>query len=63
MDRYLTEKLLAHFQSQRQMAFLSGPSQVGKTTIAKRLCRQLDESDSFLNWDNHGNVRDGLDKG
>ncbi len=52
MDRYLTDELLAHFQAHRQMAFLSGPRQVGKTTIAKRLCEQLGKMDSYLNWDN-----------
>jgi len=41
-DTILTE----HLSSQRQMAFVSGPRQVGKTTT----CRNL--SDEYLNWDN-----------
>jgi predicted AAA+ superfamily ATPase len=41
-DSVLSEHLL----SQRQMAFISGPRQVGKTTT----CRNL--ADQYLNWDN-----------
>ncbi len=38
--------LLEHLTKQRQMAFVSGPRQVGKTTT----CRNL--ADKYLNWDN-----------
>lgn len=38
--------LSAHLENFRQMAFLTGPRQVGKTTI----CRSL--GDIYLNWDN-----------
>ena len=38
--------LSEHICSQRQMAFVTGPRQVGKTTV----CRML--SDTYLNWDN-----------
>jgi len=38
--------LSEHLSSQRQMAFVSGPRQVGKTTT----CRSL--ADHYLNWDN-----------
>lgn len=41
--------LSEHLASQRQMAFVTGPRQVGKTTA----CRNL--SDSYLNWDNTDN--------
>ena len=34
-----------HFASCRQMAFLSGPRQVGKTTLAKTFAT------TFLSWD------------
>ena len=37
-----------HFANNRQMILLSGPRQVGKTTIAKTL------SDVYLNWDRRG---------
>ncbi len=35
-----------HLATQRQMAFVSGPRQVGKTTTCRNLC------DEYLNWDN-----------
>lgn len=35
-----------HLRSYRQMLFLSGPRQVGKTTTARQI------SDHYLNWDN-----------
>ena len=35
-----------HLSSQRQMAFVSGPRQVGKTTTCRNLCNE------YLNWDN-----------
>lgn len=38
--------LSEHLASQRQMAFISGPRQVGKTTTCRGLSR------SYLNWDN-----------
>lgn len=38
--------LADHLENQRQMAFVSGPRQVGKTTTCRRL------SDLYLNWDN-----------
>jgi len=41
------DKILAdHLGSQRQMAVVSGPHQVGKTTTCRRL------ADLYLNWDN-----------
>jgi hypothetical protein len=45
--RRLYEFLLGeHLATHRQMAFVSGPRQVGKTTT----CRSL--ADFYLNWDN-----------
>ena len=35
MDRIYETLLTDHFASMRQMAFLSGPRQSGKTTLAK----------------------------
>lgn len=40
-----------HFESARQMAFLSGPRQVGKSTTGKRA------SDLLLNWDDSDDRR------
>lgn len=44
--RYYDSLLKEHLSSQRQMAFVSGPRQVGKTTS----CRNF--ADHYLNWDN-----------
>lgn len=44
--RFYDSLLSEHLSSQRQMAFVSGPRQVGKTTA----CRNLAEH--YLNWDN-----------
>ena len=44
--RLYTAVLEDHFQRHRQMALVSGPRQVGKTTI----CRAV--GDAYLNWDN-----------
>ncbi len=46
-DRVLSE----HFESNRQMAFVSGPRQVGKTTTCRR------DSTDYLNWDNQDHRR------
>jgi predicted AAA+ superfamily ATPase len=44
--RFYDSLLKEHLSSQRQMAFVCGPRQVGKTTS----CRNL--ADQYLNWDN-----------
>ena len=33
MHRYLLDELTSHYAQRRQMVFLSGPRQVGKTTL------------------------------
>lgn len=42
--------LKEHFESNRQMAFVSGPRQVGKTTLARQLATERRHS-TYLNWD------------
>jgi len=43
----LYDTLLAeHLATQRQMAFISGPRQVGKTTTGRA------RADAYINWDN-----------
>lgn len=49
--RLYTAILKNHLERNRQMAFVSGPRQVGKTTT----CRSL--SDTYLNWDNSDHRR------
>ena len=40
------DNLLAwHLANDRQMAFLSGPRQVGKTTVGRQ------RADAYINWD------------
>jgi len=45
-DRIYDSLLVEHLANKRQMAFVSGPRQVGKTTT----CRN--HADSYVNWDN-----------
>ena len=45
VKRMYGEIFANHFANNRQMILLSGPRQVGKTTIAKEM------SDTYLNWD------------
>jgi predicted AAA+ superfamily ATPase len=44
--RLYSEVFTDHLRRHRQMALVSGPRQVGKTTA----CRSI--SDAYLNWDN-----------
>ena len=50
LPRSLTDVLAAHFAENRQMAFVSGPRQVGKTTV----CRGLAPDATYLDWDDTG---------
>src|SRR6266702_3685609 len=49
--RLYTEILADHLRRHRQIALVSGPRQVGKTTT----CRSI--SDAYLNWDNSDDRR------
>lgn len=49
--RIYTAILREHFERHRQMAFLTGPRQVGKTWVAKSV------GDAYFNWDNTGDRR------
>ncbi len=48
MKRIYEELLREHFSTERQMAFVAGPRQVGKSTLIDSLCG---ENDFSLNWD------------
>lgn len=48
MKRSYETVLQADLREHRQMVFLTGPRQVGKTT----LCRKLDGRSHYFNWDN-----------
>ena len=45
-QRYLKEQLIKDLE--RKMVFVSGPRQVGKTTLAKSV---MEDNSSYLNWD------------
>jgi hypothetical protein len=48
VDRLYQNILAEHLAANRQMAFLSGPRQVGKTTIARAAAGE----NAYLSWDN-----------
>jgi len=48
MKRIYEDVLREHFANERQMAFVGGPRQVGKTTLLRRL---LGPTDTAFNWD------------
>lgn len=48
MKRIYEALLQEHFLNERQMAFVAGPRQVGKTTLIKELCSA---GDCTFNWD------------
>ena len=51
MQRVYTEIINNHLKQYTQMAFISGPRQVGKTTISKDCAKNIDNTE-YLNWDN-----------
>lgn len=51
IHRYLHEEIIRHCRDHRQMLFLSGARQVGKTTIARSVAESFPTS-LYLNWDN-----------
>jgi uncharacterized protein len=50
MERVYEEAMLKHFREERQMLFLMGPRQVGKTTSALKVGRAWGEH-YYMNWD------------
>ena len=56
MKRIYELVIQEHFQDNRQMLFLMGPRQVGKTTTAKQSVERLGEA-TYLNWDNSDDRR------
>lgn len=50
--RYLEDLIISDALASKKIAFISGPRQVGKTTLAKSLLKQLGaNSTSYFNWD------------
>src|SRR3989338_942230 len=52
MRRYLFTGLQRHLSSDRQMVFLVGPRQVGKTTLAENFLEEIRQGFNYFNWDN-----------
>ncbi len=50
MQRIYQSVIKGHFKDSSQMAFVCGPRQVGKTTIAKNLMKEVSYS-TYKNWD------------
>lgn len=53
LDRALTHVLRDHLTHLRQMAFVAGPRQIGKTTV----CRALASPGAYFNWDDSDHRR------
>lgn len=51
MKRNYTKTLLDHFEAHRQMVFVMGPRQSGKTTVAQSIVDHQKEA-KYLSWDN-----------
>lgn len=51
MSRYLTPAITQHLSDLRQMVFLTGPRQVGKTTLAKSFLHPVMPGVNYFNWD------------
>jgi predicted AAA+ superfamily ATPase len=49
--RYLTPEITRFFAEESKMAFIAGPRQVGKTTLAKYLLANVGMEALYFNWD------------
>jgi hypothetical protein len=49
--RYLTGEVLRFLSEESGMAFISGPRQVGKTTLARHLLAAAGAESQYFNWD------------
>jgi predicted AAA+ superfamily ATPase len=49
--RYLAPEIIRFFTEESKMAFIAGPRQVGKTTLAKHLLAKAGAEALYFNWD------------
>lgn len=56
----LSDTIVSHIDAYRQMVFLSGPRQVGKTTAIRQILSQFDNT-IYLDWDNFTDRRSILE--
>lgn len=50
-ERYLSKPLAEHLKKLRQMVFLTGPRQIGKTTLAQSFLNPIQPGVNYFNWD------------
>ena len=50
-NRYLNNLIITDAIAAKKIAFVTGPRQVGKTTLCKQILEKLKASDSYYNWD------------
>lgn len=50
-ERYLYRPLEEHLKKLRQMVFLTGPRQIGKTTLAQSFLNPVKPGVNYFNWD------------
>jgi len=50
-QRYLSDELSRSIRDEAKMAFVAGPRQVGKTTLARRLLMDAGTDELYFNWD------------
>jgi hypothetical protein len=51
VQRYLSPEIIRFLAEERKMAFIAGPRQVGKTTLAKALLSAAGSDSLYFNWD------------
>jgi len=51
INRYLDNVIKRHLSENRQMAFITGPRQTGKTTLAKAMIPDIEPGTNYFNWD------------
>lgn len=49
--RYIQDTILQDALTQRKIAFISGPRQVGKTTLAQNILKKFNCQNSYFTWD------------
>lgn len=49
--RYLEDLILSDALADRKIAFISGPRQIGKTTLAKSILKNLGQPSNYFSWD------------
>lgn len=51
LRRYLQSQILSDALASRRSAFINGPRQVGKTTMAESLLAELKQQENYFTWD------------